>query len=93
MLVMSGNMALKLTEIARKTLEEYFKGRNFLPDEYTRSIYNKKQACFVTLTIDGKLRGCIGSLIPQRLWKDVRECNKCSCCYFSFQINRKNYLN
>ncbi|MBP6857118.1 AmmeMemoRadiSam system protein A [Candidatus Pacearchaeota archaeon] len=74
MLVMSGNMALKLTEIARKTLEEYFKGGNFLPDDYTRSIYNKKQACFVTLTIDGKLRGCIGSLIPQReLWKDVQE--------------------
>ncbi len=71
---MSGKMALKLTEIARKTLEGYFKGKNFLPDEHTRSIYDKKQACFVTLTIDGKLRGCIGSLVPQReLWKDVQE--------------------
>ncbi len=26
----------------------------------------KKQATFVTLTIDGRLRGCIGSIIPHR---------------------------
>ena len=41
-LVMSGKMALKLTLLARKTLEEYFKGKQFIPDEHTKSIYNKK---------------------------------------------------
>ncbi len=67
-------MVIKITELARKTLEEYFEGRKFVPDEHTISIYNKKQACFVTLTINGKLRGCIGSLSPEReLWKDVQE--------------------
>ncbi|MCX6750983.1 MAG: AmmeMemoRadiSam system protein A [Candidatus Pacearchaeota archaeon] len=67
-------MALKLTELARKTLEYYFLGKKFIPDEYTKEIYKGKQACFVTLTINGNLRGCIGSLIPQKeLWRDVQE--------------------
>jgi AmmeMemoRadiSam system protein A len=71
---MSGKMALKLTKLARKTLEEYFKGKEFVPDEHTKTIYNEKQACFVTLTLNGNLRGCIGSLVPQReLWRDVQE--------------------
>lgn len=67
-------MALKLTELARRTLEEYFKGRTFIPDDHTKSIYKEKQACFVSLTIGGNLRGCIGSLTPQKeLWRDVQE--------------------
>jgi AmmeMemoRadiSam system protein A len=71
---MSGKMALKLTKLARKTLEEHFKGKEFIPDEHTKDIYKEKQACFVTLTVNGNLRGCIGSLIPQKeLWKDVQE--------------------
>lgn len=81
-------MALKLTEIARKTLEEYFKGKTFILDEHTRSIYNKKQACFVTLTLDGKLRGCIGSLVPQReLWKDVQE-NAINAAVHDFRFSK-----
>ncbi len=33
-----------------------------------------KQACFVTLTIDGNLRGCIGHILPiQLLWQDIIE--------------------
>jgi AmmeMemoRadiSam system protein A len=71
---MSGKMAIKLTKLARRTLEEHYKGKVFIPDEHTKSIYNEKQACFVTLTINGELRGCIGSLVPrQELWKDVAE--------------------
>ena len=71
---MSGKMAIKLTKLARRTLEEHFKGKEFTPDDHTKSIYNEKQACFVTLTINGELRGCIGSLSPrQELWKDVME--------------------
>lgn len=34
----------------------------------------EKRACFVTLTIENKLRGCIGHILPvQELWKDIRE--------------------
>lgn len=67
-------MTLKLPELARKTLENYFIGKRFIPDEITRERYKDKQACFVTLTLNGELRGCIGSLSPEReLWKDVQE--------------------
>jgi AmmeMemoRadiSam system protein A len=85
---MFGNMALKLTKLARRTLEEYFKGKEFTPEEHTKSIYNEKQACFVTLTINGNLRGCIGSLVPQKeLWKDVQE-NAINAAIHDFRFPR-----
>lgn len=85
---MYGKMSLKLIEIARKTLEEYFKGKKFIPDEYTRSIYNKKQACFVTLTLNGELRGCIGSLYPSKeLWEDVRD-NSINAAFHDFRFQK-----
>ncbi len=65
---------MKLTEIARKTLENYFAGKKFSPDESTKKEFGEKRACFVTLTINGGLRGCIGSLeARQELWKDVMQ--------------------
>jgi AmmeMemoRadiSam system protein A len=74
MLVIFKMHKMNLIQLARKTLEEYFKGKEFIPDDYTKSIYNEKQACFVTLTKNGELRGCIGSLAPEKeLWKDVQE--------------------
>lgn len=34
----------------------------------------EKKSCFVTLTENGNLRGCIGNILPIReLWKDVAE--------------------
>jgi len=37
-------------------------------------ILRKKRACFVTLTVDGVLRGCIGHILPiQELYKDIIE--------------------
>ena len=65
---------MKLTDLARKTIESYFCGKNFEVDEATRKTFSKLGASFVTLTINGELRGCIGSLVArQSLWKDVRE--------------------
>jgi len=65
-------MTLKLTEIARKKLENYFDEKDFILDEETKKEYSAKKACFVTLTKDDELRGCVGSLVAhQALWKDV----------------------
>ncbi len=65
---------MKLTELARKTIELHFLGNLFQPDEKTKEKYKDKKACFVTLTKRGSLRGCIGSLeARQELWKDVQE--------------------
>lgn len=63
-------------QLARKTLESHFNNPNkkFEPDDATKKKYHKEQACFVTLTKSGDLRGCIGSLqAHQVLWKDVQE--------------------
>lgn len=65
---------MNLTQLAKKTLEACFKNEKFIPDEKTKEKYKEKKACFVTLTENGELRGCIGCLeARQELWKDVQE--------------------
>lgn len=81
-------MAMKLCELARKTLEEYFLGKKFIPDEQTREKYKEKQACFVTLTLNGELRGGIGSIYAEReLWKDVQG-NALNAAIHDFRFSR-----
>ena len=63
---------MKITEIARKALEKYFSNEKFMPNGEDRKKYYEKKACFVTLTVNGKLRGCIGSLTATKpLWQDI----------------------
>lgn len=65
---------MNLTQLARKTLEAYFQEKEFEPNQELKDKFKEKKACFVTLTKNGNLRGCIGSLEPrQELWKDVQE--------------------
>lgn len=65
---------MKLTEIARKTIEAKIQNTNFELDEKTKQQYAEIKASFVTLTMFNQLRGCIGSLHATRpLWKDVQE--------------------
>lgn len=54
--------ALKL---ARKTLENYFSGKEekIVPPQEYKNLWEKR-GVFVTLTKEGKLRGCIGVLEP-----------------------------
>ncbi|MBT3337371.1 MAG: AmmeMemoRadiSam system protein A [Anaerolineae bacterium] len=65
-----------LLKVARQTLEMGLRGENLPPlDNTTQTpLLQADGVCFVTLTIDGKLRGCIGALEPyQSLVEDVRE--------------------
>jgi len=65
-----------LLVLARQALESGVRGQS-LPklDIQTLSPHLRDQGvCFVTLTIDGELRGCIGGLeATQPLFEDVRE--------------------
>ncbi len=65
-----------LLHTARQAIEGHLKGEGTPPiklDEYPSPLA-QKGACFVTLTIDGALRGCIGSIeASQPLIKDVQE--------------------
>lgn len=65
---------MNLTQLARKTLEAYFNNQEFEPNQELKDKFKEKKACFVTLTKNGNLRGCIGSLKPrQELWRDIQE--------------------
>jgi uncharacterized protein len=64
----------KLLKIARDTISHYFLNREKLeiePKKVGRKLSEKK-ASFVTLTLEGKLKGCIGNILPKLpLYKDV----------------------
>lgn len=79
-------MPLTLTQLARKALEFYFQDKEFIPDEQTKIKYKEKQACFVTLTKNGSLRGCIGTLqATQELWKDVQK-NALNAAFYDYRF-------
>ncbi len=61
-----------LLKLARESIQTGLTGRELNVDDKLKKKYSDKLACFVTLTINGNLRGCIGSLLArQELWKDV----------------------
>ncbi len=65
-----------LLDIARQAIEDHLKGIQSpaLELEGLSPELKENGACFVTLTIDGVLRGCVGSIEEsQPLVKDVRE--------------------
>lgn len=68
------NMKKELLKFARETIKSELEGNRININEDFKNEFSKKQACFVTLTNDGELRGCIGSLKAcQELWKDIME--------------------
>lgn len=62
-----------LLATARRAIEAGLQGRDWAPDPALASgALAAPGACFVTLKLDGRLRGCIGSLAPHRpLIQDV----------------------
>jgi AmmeMemoRadiSam system protein A len=61
---------------ARKTIQTRLSGKTDRPRETKDlpAIFNEKRGTFVTLTIRGNLRGCIGHIIPQEsLIEGIRE--------------------
>lgn len=63
-----------LLKVARESLELGLRGATLPPLEADTPLLQADGATFVTLTINGRLRGCIGTLEPyQPLIDDVRE--------------------
>jgi len=65
-----------LLRLAREAIERGVKGEKLFPlDETTLTPHLREQgSSFITLTVRGELRGCIGALEPyQSLAEDVRE--------------------
>ncbi|MDD5193606.1 MAG: AmmeMemoRadiSam system protein A [Candidatus Nanoarchaeia archaeon] len=62
----------QLLELARNAIKSQIHGGRLVVPENIRKNYSEKKACFVTLTEDEELRGCIGSLQANKeLWMDV----------------------
>ena len=65
----------ELLKIARASVEAYVSGGKAPDFKITGEALNKKQGAFVTLTKNGRLRGCIGQIAPsnQPLWQLIQE--------------------
>ncbi len=65
----------RLLQIAKEAVEEYVKTKNILDFDISDDELNRRQGAFVTLHLDGKLKGCIGQIIPSNepLWRVVRD--------------------
>ncbi len=59
-----------LISYARKSIESGLRGVKFKPERIP-TVLKKERCVFVTLTINGQLRGCIGLIKPVPLWKGV----------------------
>ena len=60
-----------LLNLAKKAIESELSGKKLVVGEIPSEV-RKEKACFVTLTKNGELRGCIGHLLPvQELFLDV----------------------
>jgi AmmeMemoRadiSam system protein A len=62
----------ELLKLAREAINAKLDGGKLSISEEIKKKYSEEQACFVTITINSELRGCIGSLeAHQELYRDV----------------------
>lgn len=62
----------KLIDLARSSISSNFSGRKASVDDSIKKEFEEKRGVFVTLTINGELRGCIGfvdAIFP--LWEAI----------------------
>jgi AmmeMemoRadiSam system protein A len=50
--------------LARRALEHHFATGRLLPSPVSRGLLKEKRGAFVTLHVDGELRGCVGYPVP-----------------------------
>ena len=53
-------------KLARQALEHYFKTGGILRSPVASGTLKEQRGAFVTLTVDGELRGCIGYPLPEK---------------------------
>jgi AmmeMemoRadiSam system protein A/AmmeMemoRadiSam system protein B len=71
---LTGELKQYLMTLARASLDASVKNIRYLSPKDIPTILHEKRGCFVTLTINGTLRGCIGYIDPiEPLYKAVIE--------------------
>ncbi len=72
--MLSENEATILLSIAREAIINIVKGQEYRPAPREEKALNERAGCFVTIKIDGHLRGCIGNFQTERpLFLEVAE--------------------
>ena len=78
---LSARQMAKLVQLARLAISKKMDGKKIIETAEAKGIFGSdfeavcmEQGAFVTLTIGGSLRGCIGSLVAEGpLWESVRD--------------------
>lgn len=65
-LALNDDARQEVLQLARKTLESYYKNGTRMLYEPKNDVLNKPIGAFVTLTENGSLRGCIGNFDPDK---------------------------
>lgn len=70
--MLNENQRKKLLEIARESIRFYAENKTYMTCEVFDDVLKKKKGAFVTLTINGQLRGCIGHITADaELYKTI----------------------
>jgi len=70
--MLSGSESKTLLNIAREAITHLLKGEEYTPSEQMEPALNQCSGCFVTITQNGQLRGCIGNFQSrQPLYQEV----------------------
>ncbi len=70
--ILSDEEKALLKELAKQSIASTLAGKEVQPEKPQSSKLKEKVGAFVTLTLDGKLRGCIGNLqVEKELYKNV----------------------
>lgn len=68
---------IQLVNLARESISSSFSGKELNVSDKVKKKFSGKQGCFVTLTIGGELRGCIGYSEPvYPLWEAIADAAK-----------------
>ena len=70
--MLSKTDATNLLKIAREAITHQIKNKDYSPTPREEKALNQHSGCFVTITQDGQLRGCIGNFQSQQpLFREV----------------------
>jgi AmmeMemoRadiSam system protein A len=79
-------MENELIQLAKSAIDSFLQNKSLEIDKKIKEKFSEKKSCFVTLTKNGELRGCIGSLTPTKpLWKEVIE-NSINAAFNDFRF-------
>ena len=98
---LDNNLLLHKAQPTKPSMKIFILARNTILSEFDSSfeinkqkliekypILNEQRACFVTLNLNGKLRGCIGSLVANKSLLDDVISNAYNAAFSDLRFNR-----